>query len=634
MLHAFRESIGKFIAVGLLGLIAVTFIFFGIDFSVTQSPFAAKVNGTDIPMVEFDRELQAFQNQYQEVYRVELTDELRRQIRRQVIDRMILQEALRQHALDMGYYVSDSRLANSIRSTEAFQVGGQFSADTYQALLQANRLTPAMYEAQQRDSLVLAEFQDGLTASTFLTPTEFRRYIELTAERRQLGYALFSADAFLDSAVVDDAAIQTHYDENPSAYMTPETVDIEYVELNLDTIAAGIEITDADLRTYYDDNIEQFQTPEQRNVSQILITVEGDDVQAAEAKANAVLARVEGGEDFATVAAEESDDVGTRANGGNLGWISRGDLPGPFEDTLFSMQVGEVAGPVQTEFGYHILKLNEVRGGQGQPFDAVRDQIRRELSTERANALYYERANALRQAAFDAYDTLAPVAESQGLELKTIDGFTRNGDPAAFPNGSDVIARVFSDEAIVSGRNSDLIELSDDDVVAVRVKAHHDPEQESLDAVRDQIEQTLRRQAAEMLAADAAAAFSMELPMRADDPDALATEHGGMWNAAAFVARGDQNVPPEVLAAAFGVPRSAISDPVIREVPLRNGDTAVIDVLAVESGTPDDIPVADRDQRQRQLADQAANLEAAAYAAEVRDAASVRIPDDVLNPQF
>ncbi len=633
MLHAFRESIGKYIAIAILGLIGITFIFFGIDFSVTQSPFAAKVNGTDIPMLEFERELQAMQNQYQELYRVELTDDLRRELRRDVVDQMVLREALRQQAGDAGYYVSDERLAESIRSTPAFQVGENFSADSYRAILQANGMTPTLYEAQQREALVVTEFQGGIAASTFLTPSEFRRYIEITNQQRELGYALFRATTFLDGAQVEDAEIASHYEANPSQYMTPETVDLEYVELDLASIAATIELTDDDLRDFYEEQQRRFETEEERSVSHILITVDGDDYQTAEAEAADALARLEAGEDFATLAGEISDDGGTAAAGGSLGWIARGVLSGPFEDELYSMELGEISGPVETEFGYHILRLDDMRAGEVRTFEAVRDELRTELSTDRANTLYYDRANDMRQAAFDAYDELASVAEDLGLELKQVDGFERSGDPELFENGGEVVARVFSEEAIVSGRNSDLIELSEDDVVIVRVREHHDPAPRPLDDVREEIREELRLRAARQLAADAATAFHDALPASTDQA-ALAAELGGEWVEPSWVARVDSETPPDILAAAFGEPRSGIVGNVVRQLPLRSGDEAVVVVSGVRPGDPETIPVAERDQRQRLLAEQAAQLEVAGYAANVRDAASVRVPDEVLNPDF
>ena len=635
MLHVFRESFGKYVAIAILGLIGVTFIFFGIDFSVTRSPFAAKVNRTEIPMASFDQELLQFQTQYQDLYRIELTDDLRRELRRTVVDQLVLRESLRQHASKAGYYVSDAKLAESIRDIEAFQIGGEFSPDSYRARLQQNGLTPAQFEASQREALVLAEFQAGLTASAFLTPAEFRRYIELTNQRREIGYATFEAASFIQEPELDDAEIQAFFDASPGRFMTPESVDIEYVSLELRTVANTIEISDDDLRAYYEEVQDRFETTEERSVSHILITVDGDDYQSAEDEAQSVLERLAAGESFEALVEEVSDDGGTRNAGGSLGWIARGVLTGPFEDALFAMEQGAIEGPVETEFGYHILRLDELRSGQVQAFETVREDLREELSTDQANTLFFDQANALRQAAFDAYDALAPAAESQGLELVSIDGFERSGRPDLFPDGVAVVDRVFSEEAIVSGRNSDLLELSEDHVVIVRVREHHEPQPRPIDDVRDEIAAELRFDAAQTLAADAAREFFSALEASAEeDPAALAEEHRGTWVEPQWVGRADPDVPPELLASVFADSPGSIANGSTREVTLQTGDIAVVMISGVEVGDPEAIAVAERDQRQRLLAEQTAQLEAAAYAANVRDEATVRIPDEVLDPDF
>jgi peptidyl-prolyl cis-trans isomerase D len=686
MLQQLRESaIGKVAAIAILSLIAVTFIFFGnFDFGFAGSTFAAKVNGNEVPLGDFQRELQQTQNQYQQALRVELTEDLRRELRRNVIDQMVMNEALQQHLGDVGYRVSDERVAESVRSTEAFQVGGEFSSDAYAARLNSVGLTVGSYEGLVREQLSLLEIQSGLEASTFFTPAEYRRYIELYNERREIGYATFSFADFLPKVDITDEAIAQYFEENGDRFRTEETVDIEYIELTLADIAAGIELTEQDLLDYYNENQDRFSRAEERRVRHILINVEGDDYAAAEARAQAVLDRLNNGEDFATLAQEVSDDAGTRSQGGDLGWIGRGLLVGPFEDTLFEMQVGEIAGPVETEFGYHILRLDEVRSGDVQPFEAVRDELQEEVSTDRAAQGFYDKANELDLKAFDARNSLNGVAEELGLTVKTIDGFPRSGDPDVFANSAPIVAAVFDEDAIFSGDNTDLIEIGDDDVVVARVVAHHPPEPETLEAVADGIRDLLSRADAQELAVDAAAAFLSDLEMgagaddasanadaaaaaepevaeesvadesaeaAAEDADAgsaaetagsgeatgiaaLAEMHGGQWAEPRFVQRSEPGLPNELLSAAFNQRKPADGEVVRRRVPLSSGDEAVLVLSAVEPGRPGSIAAAERDARQSQLADQAAQQEMFGYAGNVRDRASVTIPESTLDPQF
>ena len=636
MLQKLRESTGRWIAVVILGLIAVTFIFFGIDFSSVGATFAAKVNGETIPLVEFERELQQTQNQFQQQYPIELTEELRRTLRRQVIDRMVLGKALEQRADEMGYRVSDERLAESIRQIAAFQgPDGEFSSAAYSVLLTQQGLSPRGFEELQRTQLELGELENGIASSTFLTPDEYRRYIELFNERRELAYALFSVDDFLPKVAIGDDAVAAYYEENGDRYMSPETVDLEYVELDQASIAATVEVTDEALADYYEQEKDRFQTPEERHARHILVTIEDGDEAAAEAKANAILARIQGGEDFAAVATEVSDDAGTKPAGGDLGWIGRGMLAGPFEDTLFSMQVGDVAGPVKSDFGYHIIKLEEIREGSERPFEEVRDEITSEYRSAQADQRFFDDANRLADLAFDAYDELDSVAMEMNLPLKTLDGFSRSGDPEVFPNSMPVVQSAFGEELVDSGRNSALIELNDnDDVLVLRVKAHHLPEQLPLENVTDEIRGELSRQAAEKLVDEAAMAFYEELQAGAEDPAAAAEAHGGSWNAKRWIERTDADVPRDLLGVVFGVLKPLPENGVRQVVPLSTGDEAVMVVSAIEPGQPDTVPREQRDQRQRQLSDESARAEMNGYAAEVRDSASIRIPEDVLNPTF
>ncbi len=632
MLQRIRDSFGPWVAGTILGLLAVTFIFWGIDFSLNTTTFAAKVNGENIPLAEFDRELQAEQNRYQQIYRIELTEDLRREFRRNVLERMVRDAALKQRVDEAGYRVSNERVTEYIRAAAPFQVEGEFSFQVYQGLLANQGLTPTAFESLQREQLEVLDLQSGIADSTFLTPTEFRRYIELYNQRREVGYALFEVDAFSPQVEIDDAAIAAHYESNQQSYQTVETVDLEYVELAQSDIAATIEVTEEGLRAFYDEERERFQTEEERRARHILINI-GDDADAARAKAESVAERLRGGEDFAALANELSDDVGTKAQGGELGWIGRGMLVGPFEDALFAMQVGEVSAPVQSEFGFHIIRLDEIRAGELQPYEAVREELRGEYQATRAADLFYERANQLTDSAFDAYDELASVASAQNLPLKTLNGFPRSGDPAVFVNSAAVVQAAFDEDILENGRNSPLVELAEDHVLVLRVVAHHPSTVQPLEVVRDQIKDELTRNRAQELADAAATAFLSELEA-GGDPAALATARGGTWHAPVSVERTNADIPTEVLAAAFGLPKPMPGATVHETVSLANGNHAVLAVANVQPGAPDAVAQAERDQRQRQLADQAALAELASYAGDLRERATVRIPEEVLEPTF
>src|SRR5690606_38018199 len=474
---------------------------------------------------------------------------------------------------------------------------GQFSPDAYRGQLALQGLSPASFEELQRRALELRDLQNGVMLSSFVTPAEYRRYVELANQRREIAYALFSVDAFLDRVEVGDDEVAAHYEAHPDAYMTEEAVELEYVELRRSDIAEQIEVSEDELRAYYEQQRERFRSPEERRASHILIAPEsGESDDDARARAEELLARIRDGEDFAALAAEHSDDPGSAASGGGRGWIGRGSLDPAFEETLYSLELGEVAGPVRTDFGWHIIRFDEVREGEERTFEEVRDELLTELRNERADDIYFERANRLGDLAFDEFDSLERVAEQLGLPLKRVERFPRSGDRSAFPNSAPVVDVVFGFDPIDVGINSDLIELTDEHVAVVRVVERFPPEQRPLSEVEDDIRAELERERAEQLAAEAAEAFAAALPetlsaeflgastdagaddadenaadaadgSAADSPAArLAAEHGGEWHGPLEIMRTDPGVPTEIVAAAFELPAPAEGEHVQKDV--------------------------------------------------------------------
>jgi peptidyl-prolyl cis-trans isomerase D len=634
MLQRIHDTVGTWVAVLVLGLITAGFVFWRADYGGGgQAPYAAKVNGENISTSEFDRALQTRQNQYQQQYKIELTEDMRRELRRSVLESMVREEVMKQRVEDEHYRVSDARVAELIRSAPAFQVDGQFNRDVYEGLLRNNGLTPAGFEASQRQGMELAELEAGIADSTFLTPAEFRRFIELNNQRREIAYALFDVDAFLASATIDEAAIAAHYESNKASYKTTETVDLEYVELSVADIAEKVTVTDDALRAFYEQERERFQTTEDRHASHILIAVQNGDEQAARAKADSVEARLRNGENFAAVAKEVSDDAGTKAQGGDLGWMSRG-TGGAFEDALFALKApGDVSEPVKSEFGFHIIRLDELRPGEEQPFEAVRDQLDMEYRTREAEREFDERANKLQELAFDAYNELATVATEMQVPVKTLKDFPRTGNPAIFENSAPVVQAAFGEEVVDSGRNSELVQLAPDRVLVLRVTAHRVPETQPLEAVHDRIKDQLTHARAQELAEAAAQAFLKDLD-GGIDPMQAALAHNGTWHPPALVERNDGGVPPEVITAAFALPKDQVDGAKRQEAALADGGHAVFMVSKVETGQPANIPQSERDQRQQGLAQQSALAELTSYEGSLREQATVRIPDEILNPAY
>ena len=645
MLQRIREGVGRWIAGIILALIAVAFIFWGVDPTIMGTTFAAKVNGENISLTDFDRALQVQQSQYQQLYRVELTDELQRTLRLSVLEDLIQREALAQRVASEGYRVSDARLAEAIRSLPEFQVDGAFSMDVYRSQLTFSGISPTAFEEQQREQLGLVELQGGIGASAFFTPSEFARYVELFEQEREVGYALFAADAFLDQAEIDAAQVVAHYEANQERFFSRESVDIEYLELTRADFTDDIEVTDEILRNFYEQEQFRFRTAEDRRARHILINSVEENPEA-EARAGEILARLDAGETFEDLAAEVSEDPGTSGQGGDLGWLSQG--PGAFQEAVFDMQLGEVRGPVKSEFGYHVIRLDEIREGEVRTFDSVREELAAEYRDARAEELFFDAAEELDARAFDAFDELTSVAAELDLPLQAFSGLTRSGASSPFPLADAVVGTAFSPEVLELGENSRLVEILDDHVAVLRVSAHNPPQAQPLEAVRTEIEAELARSAAEALAAAAAEEFLARVTEQsaagssdaeqqsAPDPEggpaAWAEELGGTWTEPAWVRRTDNAAPPEILASVFNARPDGEGAGVLEQVALLNGDQAVMLMTAIRPGSADSLTREEMQSRLTALSQSTAEFELAGYAQHIRDGASVRIPDEVLDP--
>ncbi|SVA22175.1 uncharacterized protein METZ01_LOCUS75029 [marine metagenome] len=630
MLQGFREGAGRWIAIAVLGLIAISFIFWGIDFTTLGTTFAAKVNGREISLIDFEREVQNQQNQYQELYRTELTDELRRELRRDVLERLIRQQALLDRIRTSGYQISDDRLTAFIRTIPVFQVGGEFSIDLYRSQLLNQGLSPDGFESLQREQLELLELQQGILNSSFYMPNEFRRYLEVFNQRREIAYALFEVDTLSEGVLVGEADIEAHYALNEDLYLSEESVDLQYIEVLGSAIAEGVEYSTEILEAYYEEEKYRFQTEEQRKARHILFA-NGDDAEL-EIRAQAALVRIEAGEDFLELADEFSDDVGTNNQGGDLGWLGEGALEGPFEDTLFAMEVGDIQGPIKTDFGYHIIRLDDIVLGNVQPFEAAKEELAVDYQNREAEELFYGLATELADLSFAAFDELETVSTQMDLPLKEISNFKRSENASVFPFNEAVLQAAFSREVLEFGENSVLVELDDNHVLILRVNAHYPSAQQPYEEVRAEIAEELARIQAEAEAFERVTSLTILL-REGGEGQAFTEEQNGSWREAVWVERTTTEIPTEILAASFRLekPRGAR---IFEHVAMANGDQALLVLSAVEVGQPESVPREQRDQRLAQVAQQTGMYEFSGYAGELRETATVRIPEEIFDPAF
>jgi peptidyl-prolyl cis-trans isomerase D len=625
MLQKIRDKVTGWIAGVILALLAFVFAVWGIDIGFGQRNAAAVVNGDEIPIGPVRQAIQVQVSRMAQQLGADVPEVLEEQIRQDVIEDFVRQRLLLQRVREEGYRIGDEDLRREIREMPVFQVGGNFSIESYRALLANFGQTPSSFEAEQRQIMEIGQLQDGILRSAFATTDELQQLVRIDREQRELEWIRLPLSNYTDDVTVTEAQVAEAYEAAPDAWLTPETVDVEYLEIDLEGIAAGVEVTPEEVRQAYDEQVARepdlFRSPETRRARHILVSVDGEtDEDEAEARAQALLERVQGGEDFAEVAREASDDTGSAALGGDLDWVEPGVMVAPFEEALFSMEDGEIRGPVRTPFGFHIILLEETRPGETLSFEESRAQIEEDLKRTRAEDVYYDRAETLERFAFEHPDTLAPAADELDLQIQTVSGVRRSGNAGIAAN-PEFASTAFSLEVLEDGENSAAIELEEGRAIVLRVAEHHPAERRPLDEVRGEIRGQLERDAARKRAVQAAADASQEL-IDGVAPAEVAESFGGTHEAARLVGRQDSVVPRSVRDAAFSAPAPE-GPPVIDSVALADGSQVVYLLTKVEPGDAESVPVSERELLREQMIRRSGGEEITAYLTQLRNDASV-----------
>jgi peptidyl-prolyl cis-trans isomerase D len=632
MLQSLHDKLKGWLAYVVLGAIGLVFVFWGINWTLSAPNYAAKVNGSEVSVNEVRQTYQQQLAQAERQSNGSLNDAQRNEIKRRVLDDYVNGEALVTRADALGYRVSDAELLKAMSKVPLFQVDGKFDYAHAVAVLRAQGRSPLEIEALFRRDVKLQQLDSALNLSSFATPTELKQFRALTKQQRELAWLTLSAEKYAATATPDDAALKGFYEAHKSAYMTPETVNLRYVEVSLPQLAAKVSVDDAQLKAYYEEQKaktpERFTQTEQRRVSHILLPVAnaGEDA-AVKAKAEGILKRAQGGEDFAKLAKEFSQDPGSAQQGGDLGWSERKVWVAPFADAAYSMKVDEIKGPVKTQFGYHILKLVGIQPATVKSFEQSKADLEGEYRRNEAEKAFNNAQDQLADAALQNATDIDEVARKAGLTVLEVPGFSRIDGGGVLGKSPAVIEAAFSQD-VLDGRLSSMVEVEKGRGVVLRATDHKLPEQKPLDAVRPELVAAWKKQRGTELAAEAGAAAVTRL-RSGESWDAVAKSLGANLSAAAqppkFIARADQQVPLEIRTAAFGEPKPS-GKPLYDEARLANGDAAVIALTAVRE-EPGDPKVQDL-QLRGQVAAQIAASEAQAYAAGARADAKV-----VLNPK-
>jgi len=492
-----------------IALIALPFAFFGVDYyfrRVDAAPEVARVGGDKITQAEFaesvreqqDRARQAMGRNFDPAFFD--NPEIRYSILEQLINERLLGEKARKES----FRVTDAQLSQFIGSLPVFQLNGQFSPDRYRQLLASQNLAPIQFEEKLRHDLALAPLQEPVAVANIIARASSERYLGLLEQQREIAIANVEAEPFAKDVKIDDAAVKAFYDGNQQAFQTPEQIRFEYVQLTQDSLLPGISVDPAEVKKHYEENVKQYGQEEQRAAAHILIAVKPDasdaDKAAAKKKAEDIAAQAKATPaKFAELAKQYSQDPGSATQGGDLGFQPRGTLEKSFEDLEWKMKVGDVAGPVQTGFGWHVIKLNSITPAKMKPFDEVKTQIETDLKRQKATQKFASAADQLQNLVYEQADSLQPAAKALSIALKTSELVTRSQAQAIALGNPKFVQALFSPESIQGKRNTDAIEIGANALMAGRVVEHKPAAPRPFDEVKEEIRrQLVHRAAAEM----------------------------------------------------------------------------------------------------------------------------------------
>lgn len=604
-----------------LVLIALPFAFFGVE------SFRDGGAGVDVAKVG---EIKISQQEFQQAVR-EQQDRLRGQLgeldpkvldnpefRQAILDDLIDQRLLFQEVRKRHLFASDDAVRQAIMAVEAFQDNGQFSQQRYEALLSAQGMSPAGFEAQVRQDLALQQLAGTIGRSGIVSQRVMDKVLALQSEARHVQEFVLPVENYVAKVKLEDGAAKKFYDENTEQFRTPDQAKVEYVVLTPESLA--VEVSEVEIKAWYDGHKERYQQPEERRASHILIAAEKLGKDKARQKAEEVLREVQAKPAaFAELARKHSDDPGSASQGGDLGFFGRGMMVKPFEDATFALRDGEVSGVVESDFGFHIIKLTGQHVAREKPLAEVRGEIERELKSSAVARKFAEAAESFSNMVYEQSDSLQPVAEQFKLKIQRSDWIGREANPAAGVLGNaKLLAAVFSDDTIQNKRNTEAVEVAQNTLVAARIAEYQPASVQPLAGLQATIEKLLVNQEAQKLA-------------RADGETRLAALQSGTdklaWGADKVVSRMDARLlPPQAAPLVFRMDKSKLPGYVGIDLPGKG--YALYRLSKVTPGAA--LDAARRQGLQGQLRSLAAQQEVAMYLSALRARYKVDVNEKAL----
>ena len=502
MLQTIRDKFTGWIAIVFIGLLALTLVisFGNMEQTPLQDNVVITVNDKEITLFEFQEEFSNKLAEFQDLLGDEVPEVLEQTIKESAGEDLIIRVLLLDYLSNNGYRVSPEYVAELIRTNESFQLGGVFIRENYEAILASQGVSVDQFENDLRLQLEINQLRRGLIETAFMTNTEFTQFIELQMQERSGQMLIIDSSRFKDQVNVDPSEVNDYYQNNIDLFQSDEELDVEYLEINIEDVAQQVQFSGDEIRDYYENNLDRFVSNEERKSSHILVAIDEDTTDEQAAKLIKEIQTKLETETFEELAKQYSDDPGSAAQGGDLGWAETGLFVPEFESALFSMNVGDTSEAVKTDFGYHLIRMDDIKPGQQQAFEDIEYELELEYSRLLAEEELFELADQMADLTLQSYNELSTVAEKMSLKKSNLDAFTRTGSTFLHQD-PEMVNILFSPGSIELGENTPLFQIGDSVIVA-RAKAHRLPSTRDFVEVQGDIQSFIMNQEAMKLAND------------------------------------------------------------------------------------------------------------------------------------
>ena len=675
VLQSIRDRLHGIIAFFIFGILIIPFIFVGVNSYFTSDAVnnVAVVNEQLISVSDFNQSFQNYRRRMQSLMGANFDAEQFDQaiVRRQHLDTMIDQELLSQVSVEAGLSVDSGRLADAIRDVAGFQVDGEFNADVYQSRLASQGLTAQQFENNMRAQMILSQLPTAISSSAISTGWELNDFVRMQEQKRAFKAILVPAqasdsvggeeaaeavieevaaeavieeetaetvieeevaEAVIEEEIIEEEAIVAWYESHPDDYRSVERVVIHYLELDAATMGGEIAADEETLLAQFESQEARFITPEARQASHILIEVDAQapdaEVETARQEAEDLANRAMAGEDFAALAVEFSQDAGSAAQGGDLGWVEPGFMVQAFEDGLYELTLEHpVSQPVQSGFGWHVIYLREIRPAEGMTFAEARPVLLAEYQEEEDERRFIEQADRLVDIIYEDPTTLEAAAAELDLPVQEAGPFSRAGGEGIAAN-PELVKASFSDLVLLQGAVSDPVDVGENHLVMILLEEHLPEAVLALDEVRDQVVQSVRQQRA-MEASEARAEEFLALAVTGTDLSVIAADNGLELLEAEAIMREDAEIRADLRKELFQMDVPGEAGPQTEILELSDG-YAVVMLQSVSDGELLEEDVLKSQSFNRRIANSTASSETFGFLRMLRSQSEITVYEDRL----